>query len=222
MARNAGEGAKAAGPVTAQPRSDDEWWEASLCSRIDAAELATASGYGKLERGIGNAFDVGVPPMRVCHLSEVGADAADAAQLQAALRVVAEAADGFESEPQQVIEACAVADDQAAALLGTEPTVRLDFFHPKFGVPNCIRATETAGIRVSARPAQNAADWQDGGDEAVDLGRAGSIYYEGDDVYIVSWASPGNDHDVTMEFVEGQHVTKDAALALGEALQDLY
>jgi len=281
-----------AAPAVAEERSDDDWWKSSICSRLDLDSLTDAIGYAKLERQLGNGFDIDVPPVRKCvvgdaanyrnvafgvsvlpvsaedwkhavsHLGATGdgseaepreVDAGDAAvatrsvamalvgdrvitvdtgdaddlsadQLDAALAAAVEAADGWEPEPQQYIKECAAGDDQAAALLGTEPTARLDYYHPKFGNPVCVWATETSGVSVWGLPLARASanDPDQGYDETVDLGSGGGIYLEGDDVGVLSWANSAGDVDVTMEFVEGQPVTQDAAIALGKALEGLY
>lgn len=61
-----------------------------------------------------------------------------------------------------------------------------------------------------------------GYDEPADLGHGGGLYLEDGSAFILSWASEDNAHDVTMEFVDGQEVAPEDAVALGKALEGLY
>lgn len=164
---------------------------------------------------------------RVVTLDTMDASALTPEQLEAGLELVAQAveAGGPGTAPaQQAIPECTQADEEAAALLGEEPTVRADFYHPAFEAPNCLWATRTGAVQVSARPVDDAAAEQQGQgyDQQVDLGGGGGLYLEDGSAMILSWASANNDYDVTMEFVDGQEVAPEDAVALGQALQGLY
>ena len=56
----------------------------------------------------------------------------------------------------------------------------------------------------------------------MDIGLGGGMYITDGSVGLISWASKGDDHNVTVEFVEDQQVTPEAAIALGKALENLY
>lgn len=286
-------GSESSKPVSAEKRSDDDWWEASLCSQLDLDDLAASIGLESLERQLGNGFDIGVPSVRTCEVGEgsgpastglqygvsvapvtdevwanaeaqLGVIAGDPAavqplevgdaafalpslamsrvgdqlvsvdtsdddaltpdHMQAALEAGVDALDSVAVEPQQVIDECSAADAEAEALLGAKPTTRLDFYHPTFSVPNCVWATDTAAIKVFAityeDPAGSLAD--QGFDVTADIGLGGGMYLEGESVFVLGWVSPDNTYDVTVEFVEGQQVSQDAALKLGKALENLY
>lgn len=162
---------------------------------------------------------------RVVTVDTMDSSALSPEQLEAVLQDVAEVAEGAEiEESHQVIEGCQAGDEAAAALLGEEPTVRADFYHPAFETPTCVWATATSGVQVMARPVEDAAAEQEGAgyDEPAELGRGGGMYLEDGSPFILSWASEDNAHDVTMEFVEGQEVAPEDAVALGKALEGLY
>lgn len=59
-----------AGPIAAEERSSDEWWDTSLCNLLDLDALSADTGIDEMSRAAGAGFTLGIPPVRTCAVGE--------------------------------------------------------------------------------------------------------------------------------------------------------
>lgn len=216
--------------VSVAPVTEEAWTAASAhVAQIDGGDVAAEHPDVGDEAIAVQSFAMARVDDRVITVDSMDVDALDAAHLAAALSAAVDAAEDYDAGPQQVIDECAAADEQAAAALGAQATIRLDFYSVSSVLPNCIWATETASTQSSAIRLEDAAEWENdpdqGYDQMIEVGLGGGLYLDEDDptvVFLMSWAGLNDDHDATLEFLNTPSATPEIAIALTKGLEKLY